>query len=952
MAQSLLFPDDDPVPAAEGSGEPAPAEPVKAAKGRKSAPRKPNAPAEPKPAPVIDPNRTPRLYILDSFSLIYQVFHAIPLMSSPSGQPTNAVFGIVRDLLNLLRDHKPEYLAAAYDGPGPVFRSEILPEYKAQRPDMPEDLVPQIDMVRRAIETFRVPVLQVEGVEADDVIATLARQAAAKGIDVYICTADKDARQLLSDRIHIFNVRKQEVMDVAKLQADWGVRPDQVVDLLALTGDSVDNVPGVPGIGLKTGATLLKEFETLDNLLANVDRVSGAKRKENLLANADIARRARSLIVLKDDVPLNLDWKDLETQPIDVKAFKAMCVDYGFHRFLTEVGPEPAETKTKVWEASYHNVDTPEEFERFLHALRKQPRFCLDTETTAIDPVRADLVGLSFCWKSGEAYYVPVRGPAGSKILDEATVLEALRPILTDPKVEKIGQNVKYDLLVLDRAGVPLEGPITDTMVLSYLLESGERNHNLDQLSHRLLDHTMIPITDLIGKGKNQLGMEAVDVAKVAEYAGEDADATFRIEAILAEKVDAEGLRTLYNDLERPLIRVLARMEKVGVKVDPTLLKRMSAEFAVRLSTIEAEIYKQAGHEFNIGSGPQLRVVLFDELKLPVLSKTPGGEPSTAQEVLEELAATHPLPKLLIEHRQLSKLKGTYLDALPQLINPDDGRIHASFNQVVAATGRLSSSDPNLQNIPVRTEDGRQIRQAFIPGQPGWRLLTADYSQIELRILAHYSKDPELVRAFEADEDIHTAVAARIFGVPESEVDEAKRRVAKTVNFGVIYGLSGFGLASRLGISRAEGDKFIESYFEQYKGVDTFITHTLEQAVANGRVETILGRRRPINGIKNTTGRIRNLAERTAVNTVIQGSAADLIKRAMIAVDARLQAEKLQARMLLQIHDELVFECPAGEVSALAEIVRNEMTSALTLDVPLKVDLAAGANWLDVDAIE
>jgi DNA polymerase-1 len=906
----------------------------------------------PTPAPRSDEAGAATLFILDAYSLIYQVFHAIPQMTGPAGQPTNAVFGIVRDLLNLVRDRKPDHLAAAFDGGGPVFRSEIYPEYKAQRSAMPDDMIPQIDVIRRAFEVFRVPVLMEPGYEADDVIATLARRGAERGMSVFICTADKDARQLISDQIRILNLRKQEVLDAQALKADWGVRPDQVVDLLSLTGDTSDNVPGVPGIGLKTGAKLIEEFDTLENLLANVDKVSGAKRKENLIAFADVARRAQRLVTLEGDLPLTLDWDALKFRGPDVKAFKALCIECGFHRFLGELGPEPEEQRQAApWEADYRVVDTPAAFREFLAELSKQPKFCFDTETTALDPLRADLVGIAVSWKAGEAYYLPVRGPEGSRLLDEAATLDALRPILADPQKEKVGQNVKYDMLVLDRAGVEVGGPVTDTMVLSYLLESGERNHNLDQLSHRLLDHAMVPISDLIGKGKNQLRMDQVDVAKVTYYAGEDADATWRLESILAPKVRDEGLWSLYADLERPLIHVLARMERFGVKVDVAILGRLSEEFARRLTAIEAEVYEIAGRTFNIGSGPQLRQVLFEDLKLPVLQKTPGGEPSTAQEVLEELANAHPLPRKLIEHRQLAKLKSTYLDTLPGLVNPDDGRVHASFNQVVAATGRLSSSDPNLQNIPVRTEDGRQIRQAFVPGEPGWSLLTADYSQIELRVLAHYSKDPELVEAFAADRDIHTAVAARIFSVAEAEVDSAKRRVAKTVNFGVIYGLSPFGLASRLGIPQAEAAAFIDAYFRQYAGVDAFITRTLESALASGRVETILGRRRPISGIKNTTGRARNLAERTAVNTVIQGSAADLIKRAMLAVDRRIRAQKFQARMLLQIHDELVFECPGAEVAELAGVVREEMTSALDLDVPLKVDLATGPNWLDVRPI-
>jgi len=897
----------------------------------------------------------PSFYILDAFNLIFQVFHALPDMTGPDGRPTQAVFGIFRDMLNLLRDRKPDYLAAAFDGPGPVFRSEIYAEYKANRKEMPDDLVPQIPLIRRVIEGFRVPVLIEPMMEADDVIATLARRGEERGFDVYIATGDKDARQLISDHVRLLNLRKNKLLDAAELEKEWGIRPDQVVDFLALTGDSVDNVPGVPGIGEGFASTFLKQFGTLDQLLANVSQVKGPKKQQSLREHAETARRARQLVALRDDLALVLDWDALKTQPPDVEALKALCTECGFHRFRDELVAQQGELPLKAepaWQATYHTVDTAERFAAFLDELRRQPRFCIDTETTALDPLRAELVGLSVCWKSGEAYYLPLRGPAGSSLLDPAATLMALGPILSDPKVEKVGQNIKYDMLALSRAGARIEGPVTDTMILSYLLESGERNHNLDQLSQRLLDHTMIPITGLIGKGKSQGRMDEVAVARVAEYAGEDSDATWRIEAILAAKVREEGLWTLYAELERPLIAVLAAMEAAGVKVDVERLRQLSREFAERMDAIEREAYAVAGRTFNINSGPQLRQVLFEELKLPSLQKTPGGEQSTAQDVLEELAVKHQFPALLLKHRQLAKLKSTYLDALPELVHPEDGRIHASFNQSVAATGRLSSSDPNLQNIPVRTEDGRQIRQAFIAGQPGWLLVTADYSQIELRILAHYSDDPALCRAFAQDLDIHKAVAGRIFGVDEHAVDDSMRRVAKTVNFGVVYGLSAYGLSSRLGISQAEAAAFIDAYFQEYAGVDRFITKTLEIAQATGRVETILGRRRPIAGIKSTTGRSRNLAERTAINTVIQGSAADLIKRAMIMLSESLRAGGFHARMLLQIHDELVFESPAPEVPRLAELVGRVMTSALDLKVPLKVDIAAGPNWLDVQPIE
>jgi DNA polymerase I len=904
----------------------------------------------------------PSFYILDAFNLIFQVYHAIEgrastessTMTGPSGQPTSAVFGIFRDVLNLLRDRKPDYLAAAFDGPGPVFRSGIYDGYKANRKEMPVNLVPQIPVIRRLFEGFRIPVIIESGMEADDIIATLTRRAEERGYDVFIVTADKDARQLISDQVRILNLRKNKLMDAAELEKEWGIRPGQVVDFLSLTGDTVDNIPGVPGVGEGFAATFLKQFGTLDNLLDNISQVKGPKKQQNLREHADTARRARLLVKLRDDLPLDLDWDALKTQPMNVEALKALCTECGFHRFRDELGAQQGQLPLKeeaTWQATYHAVDTPAKFADFLAELKRQTRFSVDTETTAIDPLQADLVGLSFCWKSGEAYYLPVRGPAGSNVLDPTTTLEALRGVLADPNIEKVGQNIKYDILSLGRAGLTLDGPITDTMILSYLLESGERNHNLDQLSQRLLDHTMIPITDLIGKGKNQGRMDEVAVERVAEYAGEDADATWRIETILAAKVKAEGLWTLYAELERPIVGVLARMEAAGVNVDVPRLEQLAREFADRITTIETEAFTLAGRTFNINSGPQLRQVLFDELKLPSLQKTPGGEQSTAQEVLEELALKHPFPALLLRHRQLSKLKSTYLDALPGLVHPEDGRIHASFNQSVAATGRLSSSDPNLQNIPVRTEDGRQIRQAFIAGRPDWRLLTADYSQIELRILAHYSDDPALCRAFANDLDIHKAVAAKIFHVDESAVDDSMRRVAKTVNFGVVYGLSAYGLSSRLGIPQSEAAAFIEAYFQEYAGVDRFITQVLEAAQAHGRVETILGRRRPITGVKSTTGRSRNLAERTAINTVIQGSAADLIKRAMILLDRSLRDQGFEARMLLQIHDELVFEAPAAEVPRLAGLVESVMTSALDLKVPLKVDIGAGHNWLDVEPI-
>ena len=901
-------------------------------------------------------NPRPTLYILDAYSRIYQVHHAIrDGMTGPAGQPVHAIVGIFRDFLNLTREgKKPDYLLVATEGGETVHRTALFAEYKANRSEMPTDLRAQLPTITRLFAAFGVPVLMGPGFEADDVIATVARKADAAGFDVTILTTDKDARQLLTPHVRILNMTKGTILDEAGLEADWGVRPDQVVDFLSLTGDSVDNVPGVPTIGGGYAKKLLQAFGTVESAYVRIDEVAkviGPARQAKLRAHIEDARRARALVLLRDDVPLNLEWASLQYRGYDPKELKAICFECGFHTFLKEIIDDAPLPPEAVWNTkAYQTIDTPELLAAFVADLTNQTKFSFDTETTSVDPLKAEVVGYSFSWEGGEAYYLPVRGPMFSRVLDAESTWKALKPILENPATEKVGQNIKYDLLVLDRQGGKVQGPLTDTMILSYLLESGERNHGLDDLAPRLLNHKMIPISDLIGKGKNQKRMDEIDVEVVTEYAGEDADAAWRLEGLLAPKIRAEGLWDLYADLERPLISILAEMEKAGIKVDVRRLRELSAEFGARMDVIETQIYEAAGRTFNIGSGPQLRVILFEELKLPIVLKTPKGEASTAAEVLEILAPKHPLPRLIIQYRQLEKIKNTYLDSLANLAHAD-GRVHTSFNQVVAATGRLSSSDPNLQNIPARTEDGRQVRQAFVAGFPGWSLLTADYSQIELRILAHYSQDPALVNAFREDHDVHSVVASRIFGVAESEVNSDQRRMAKTVNFGVIYGLSPFGLASRLGISQTDATAFIEAYFSLYSGVANFIDHTREIAQKTGRVETILGRRRAINGIKNLTGRNLNLAERTAINTVIQGSAADLIKRAMIVVDQRLGESGLKARMLLQIHDELVFEAPDAEIPALAKLVREAMTSALELSVPIGVDIAAGPNWLDVKEV-
>ena len=956
------------------------------------------------------------IYLVDAHSLIFQVFHAIPAMTSPSGLPTNAVFGFVRDLL-YLRRRKPDYLVCAFDRPEPTFRSELFPDYKAHRESPPDDLAAQFPLIYRATEALNIPVVSHPRYEADDVLATLARAAAKRGLDVYLCTSDKDCRQLIDDHVRLYNLRKRQEFGRAELLEDWGVTPEQVVDLQSLVGDAVDNVPGVPGVGVKTAAKLLQEFGTLDNLLANVDRVTGAKRQENLRAAKPIIDMSRQLVRLADDVPVALDWDAWRLRDIDAPKTLELCRELGLRtlageirdltqstgpaqpslfpdgeelfpfganapavgaatvrerdtveepnpRSLTVAAPttnETAPTAAVPWFQDYHLVDTDEKFEGFYGHLSGQKRFAFDLETTSLRPLEAEIVGLAFSWRPGEAWYVAVRGPEGAAVLDPTATLERLRPIFEDPAVAKLNQNIKYDLLVLRGRGVEVRGVSGDPMVADYLLHSGERSHNLEELARRYLNHPVVPIEDLIGKKSKkqpQLRMDQVPVDKVAAYSGEDADAAWRLCLHLESRLDGPPLRPLYDDVEVPLIEVLAELEYNGIRLDVPLLKRLSGVMAGQLGRIEKEIYELAGRPFNIGSLPQLRKVLFEELKLPVQGKTGvTGAPRTDQESLEKLAVLDvpgsALPRKILEQRQIAKLKSTYVDALPEMVDPDTGRVHASFNQTVAATGRLSSSDPNLQNIPVRREQGREIRQAFLPAV-GWRLLTADYSQIELRLLAHFTGDEALQRAFAEDRDVHTAVAAEIFGVEEKLVTADMRRMAKTVNFGVIYGMSGHGLAVRLGISRDEANRFIDAYFAKYPKVLDYQAKLLKECRKTGYVSTILGRRRRIDGVRpHSTYQQRNQPEREAINMEIQGSAADLIKLAMLHIHRRLRRESLKSKMLLQIHDELVFEAPPDELERLAALVREEMTTPLEkelgLRTPLRVDLASGPNWLDVE---
>ena len=870
-----------------------------------------------------------------------------------------AIYGFVRDMVQLIETERPDALLCAFDLPGPTFRNELYPEYKAGRGEMPADLALQIPRIGEVLAAMGVPVLSHKDFEADDVLATVARLADAGGAECRIVTGDKDCRQLITDRVSIYNIRKQQAYDAAALAEDWGIRPDQVVDFQALVGDKVDNVPGVPSIGPKSARELLESFGTLEGVLDGVDQIAGAKRQK-LIDFREQALLSQKLVRLENQVPVTPDWGACRLGGFDAVRLSALFEEFGFRGLAERVlgfAAGPA-AKAEQAQAEYHIVDTPEKLEAFLTELVKQKLISIDTETTDVQPRRAELVGYVVSWEEHTGYYLPVRGPEDDRVLDPVATADALRPFLEDPSVAKVGQNLKYDIVVLRGTGIELAGVEFDTMVASYLLDAGERSHNLDVLAKRYLAHETIKIDQLIGKGKNQKRMDEVPVADVADYAAEDADLALRLRTPLQAGLREEGLERLNTELEVPLVEALADLEWNGISVDPERLAELSRDYTARMNALEAEIEELAGHPLNIGSPKQLAQVLFQELKLPVVKRTKTG-PSTDAAVLEELAPMHPLPEKIVEYRQYSKLLSTYIDALPTMLHPETGRIHASFNQVVAATGRLSSSSPNLQNIPVRTEEGRQIRSAFRAWPVGWKLLAADYSQVELRVLAHFCGDETLRTAFLNDEDIHTEVAARVAGVHPSEVTSEMRRRAKAVNFGIIYGQSPFGLAKSLGISQEAAAEFIESYFANYPGVLDFLTQTLSECRERGYVDTLLGRRRKISGVRPVepgmrdpkSGALRqmNLPERTAVNTVIQGSAADLIKLAMLRLRRRLRDERSPARMLLQIHDELVLECPADEVDRLAGTVVAEMQDAARLDVPLKVDVKTGETWADCE---
>ncbi len=902
------------------------------------------------------------LLLVDGSSWLHRAFNALPALSNKAGEPTGALYGVLNMLRRLLADYRPDYLAVVFDAPGKTFRHEIFPDYKAHRPPLDPQLVQQIAPLYACVRAMGLPLLQISGVEADDVIGTLTQQATARGLPVLIVSGDKDLAQLVDEQVRMLDTMKNVVADVAGVEQKFGVPPARIVDWLALVGDSSDNIPGVPGVGPVTAAKWLREYGSLDALIANAAAVSG-KVGDKLRAGLEQLPLSRRLATLDCAVPLPVAFEDLRPTPPDTATLRTLYERYEFRSWLREVtasgtvaapAPELPAAEPESAEAEEENADPPNyqvvldqaTFDAWLARLRAAELFAFDTETTSLNYLDARLVGVSFAVEPREAAYVPLAHdyPGAPEQLNREQVLEQLRPLLEDPARLKLGQHLKYDAHVLANHGVTLRGIRHDTLLESYVLDSTAR-HDLDSLAEQHLRVRTIRFEEVAGKGVKQLTFNQVALEQAGPYAAEDADVTLRLHRCLWPRLEREpGLRRLYEELEIPLIDVLARMERIGVRVDAAALRRQSGELAQRLWELERQAYDLAGEKFNLGSPKQLQVILFERLGLPAGKKTATGQSSTAEDVLQELAEDYPLPRVLLEHRGLSKLKSTYTDRLPEQIHRRTGRVHTSYQQAVASTGRLSSSDPNLQNIPIRTPEGRRIRQAFVP-EPGWVMLAADYSQIELRIMAHLSGDEGLLRAFAAGADVHRATAAEVFGVTLEEVSAEQRRSAKAINFGLIYGMSAFGLARQLGIERGAAQDYVNRYFARYPGVKAYMDDTRRQAAERGYVETVFGRRLYLPDIRSRNAQRRQAAERAAINAPMQGTAADIIKRAMLAVDGWLQESGVAARMLMQVHDELVFEVEPAVVDLASARIRAAMVEAAELRAPLEVEIGVGANW-------
>jgi DNA polymerase-1 len=892
-----------------------------------------------------------KLYIIDGHAHIYAAYYARTggQLTSPSGEPTNAAYIFTMAMIGLIQRRKPDMLVVALDSKAPTFRKEMYSDYKANRKEMPEDLPGQIDRIEQILEAMNIPTIRLDGFEADDIIGTLAKKAGADGYESLLCSKDKDLLQLIDEHTSMLDIKTDTLTDVEAMVKKMGIKPEQFIDCLALQGDASDNVPGVPDVGPKTALGWIQKYGSLENLYEHVDEIKG-KRGYNLRKHKDKAELSKELVTIDCNVPVDVDYDNFELSKFNEAKLKEIFTELGFNRLLAQLGltadPSPASPDAELAEQkhdtkNYRLIDTQEKFEKFFAELKKQELFAIDTETTSVHAMRADLVGMSFSWQQGQGFYLPIKAPLGSKHLQTEAIRQKLAPILADENVKKIGQNLKYDMLVLRNAQMPIKGVHFDTMVASYCLDPG-RSHSMNNMAADFLGHECIPISSLIGKGKNQLTFDMVDTVAACEYAAEDADVTYRLYLYLKDRLEKEPLiEKLFEQVEMPLVPVLVSMEYNGVSLDTKVLRKMSGEISGTLKSVTEQIYEQTGTVFNIDSPKQLGEVLFDKLGLvPVRGR------STDAGVLEQLSDEHPAIDLILQYRGLAKLQNTYVDKLGTLINPRTERVHASFNQTIAATGRLSSSNPNLQNIPIRTELGSKVRSAFVPGRKSDCILSADYSQIELRLLAHFSRDQALLEAFAADRDIHSFVASQIYAVPIEQVTSEMRSSCKAVNFGIIYGQGAFGLSRSIGIGRAEAKKFIEDYFARYKSIRKFMDDCIERARQTGYAETILHRRRKIQNLNSKNGNKRSQAERLAVNTVIQGSAADLIKLAMRTIQRKIEAENLPVAMILQIHDELLFELPAAEADRHAKWIAAQMTGAIKLDVPLKVDINHGPTWL------
>ena len=896
------------------------------------------------------------LLLVDGSSYLYRAFHVPNLqqLTNSRGEPTGAVYGVTNMLRSLIREYQPELMAVVFDARGKTFRHEMYSEYKANRPSMPEELAAQVEPLHQLVRAMGLPLLQVPDVEADDVIGTLASEAARQGLETVISTGDKDMAQLVNDHVTLVNTMSRTMLDSAGVEEKFGVTPAQIIDFLALTGDSSDNIPGVPKVGPKTAAKWLATHGSLDDIMAHAADIKG-KVGESLREHLGMLPLSRQLTTIRCDVELDTVPQALQVKPADVEKLRALYTDLDFTRLLQDLDSAAAndgefanDRPSQVAGPDYDTVLTQTQLDAWLARLQQAGLFAFDTETTSLDYKAARIVGVSFAVAASEAAYVPLAHdyPGAPDQLDRAAVLAQLQPLLENSELLKIGHHIKYDRNVLANHGIILDGLGYDSMLESYVLDSTAVRHDMDSVALKYLGHTNIKFTDVAGKGAKQLTFNEVPVETAAPYAAEDADITWQLHAAMWPQLTAiPALQRIFTDIEMPLVTVLSDMEQTGVVVDTAMLAQQSGELAQRIADIEQEAHREAGQPFNLGSPKQIQQLLYDKLQLPVLAKTPKGAPSTAESVLQELALDYPLPRLILEHRSLSKLKSTYTDKLPQQVCVDTGRVHTSYHQAVAATGRLSSSDPNLQNIPVRTEEGRRIRQAFI-APPGKLLLAADYSQIELRIMAHLSADKGLLQAFSEGQDVHRATAAEVFGVQPEEVSNDQRRSAKAINFGLIYGMSAFGLAKQLGIARGAAQEYIDIYFARYPGVQAYMEATREQARQQGYVETVFGRRLYLPDINARNGQLRAAAERTAINAPMQGTAADIIKRAMIDMHHWLVSDNgLDINMIMQVHDELVFEVAAADVEAAKTPITGHMCGAVSLKVPLLVDIGVGANW-------